>query len=250
MASRITVVNAPLDDLPFSNYFANLIVSESHLLNGDLPCDAKDVARHLKPCGGVTILGQPKSASGGRKTLPSETLVQWLTEFYHESEGDVRADAPWFMVQRGKLAGVGDWSHQYGNVANTSYTEDHRIRDGLGVLWYGDPGPSAMINRHEAAGAPLSTNGRMFIQGTDRLMAYDAYNGNFLWDYENPGAIRTGVFNNRETHNLAASDDALYAAVDNKCVAFEAATGKILAEYTTPESSDGVPRAWAYLGLR
>ena len=28
----------------------------------------------------------------------------------------------------------------------------------LGVLWYGDPGPSKMINRHEAASAPLSTN--------------------------------------------------------------------------------------------
>ncbi len=74
-------------------------------------------------------------------------------------------------------------------------------------MWYGDPGPSSMINRHEAAGAPLSTNGRMFIQGTDSIMAYDAYNGTFLWEHQNPGAIRTGVFNNRETHNLAASDD-------------------------------------------
>jgi outer membrane protein assembly factor BamB len=132
-------------------------------------------------------------------------------------------------------------------VANTSYSDDHRIREGLGVLWYGDPGPSAMINRHEAAGAPLSTNGRMFIQGIDSIMAYDAYNGTFLWEHDNPGAIRTGVFNNRETHNLAASDDRLFAAVANKCTAFDAATGQVVAEYTTPESSDGIPRAWAYL---
>ena len=104
-----------------------------------------------------------------------------------------------------------------------------------------------MINRHEAAGAPLSTNGRMFIQGTDRLLAYDAYNGNFLWEYENPGAIRTGVFNNRETHNLAASDDALFVAVGDTCRALDAATGEIAAEYKTPKSSDGIERAWAYL---
>ena len=78
-------------------------------------------------------------------------------------------------------------------------------------------------------------------------MAYDAYNGTFLWEHKNPGAIRTGVFNNRETHNLAASDDRLYAAAENKCTALDAATGEVVAEYMTPESSDGVPRAWAYL---
>jgi outer membrane protein assembly factor BamB len=87
----------------------------------------------------------------------------------------------------------------------------------------------------------------MFIQGTDRLMAYDAYNGTFLWDYENPGAIRTGVFNNRETHNLAASDDSLYVAIDNQCIALDAATGRVTATYQTPESADGIERAWAYL---
>ena len=170
-----------------------------------------------------------------------------MTQFYYQDEGEVTTDAPWFALRRGKLAGAGEWSHQYGNVANTSYTEDHRIRGGLGVLWYGDPGPSAMINRHEAAGAPLSTGGRMFIQGTDRLMAYDAYNGTFLWEHENPGAIRTGVFNNRETHNLAASEEVLYAAVNDQCTALDAATGKVVATYTTPEPSDGIPRAWAYL---
>jgi len=89
----------------------------------------------------------------------------------------------------------------------------------------------------------------MFIQGTDRLMAYDAYNGAFLWDYENPGAIRTGVFNNRETHNLAATDDVLYVAVDDTCTGLDAATGKPVASYTTPSSQDGVSRAWAYVAV-
>ncbi|MCG8650301.1 MAG: PQQ-like beta-propeller repeat protein, partial [Pirellulales bacterium] len=246
-ATAVTVLNLPLDRLPLSNYFANLIVSDSLLLNGKLPCRPEHVARHLKPCGGVAILGRPTSAPQLADSVDNQTITQWLTELYYEDEGEVIADAPWFMLRRGKLAGAGSWSHQYGNVANTSFSNDHRIRDGLGVLWYGDPGPSAMINRHEAAGAPLSTNGRMFIQGTDSLMAYDAYNGAFLWEHHNPGAIRTGVFNNRETHNLAASDDRLYAAAGNRCTAFNAATGDIEAEYTTPESSDGVPRDWAYL---
>jgi outer membrane protein assembly factor BamB len=246
-ATQVTVVESPLNDIPFSNYFANLIVSESMLATGELPCPADSLSRFLKPCGGVALIGKSNRLKPQTDPASEEEMLAWLTEFYQTDEGDVVADAPWYLLRRGKLAGAGDWSHQYGNAANTSFANDHRIRDGLGVLWYGDPGPSAMINRHEAAGAPLSTNGRMFIQGTDRLMAYDAYNGTFLWDYENPGAIRTGVFNNRETHNLAASDEALYVAVDNTCTVLDAATGKAVAQYKTPPSPDGLQRAWAYL---
>lgn len=254
-ATRVTIVNAPLansqvtgmNELPFSNYFANLIVSDSYLLSGRLPCEPERVARHLKPCGGVAVLGRPADAPPSVNAASGQQVTEWLTEFYRQNEGEVVAASPWFSLRRGKLAGAGDWSHQYGNVANTSCTDDRRIRDGLGVLWYGDPGPNAMVNRHEAAGAPLSTNGRMFIQGTDSVMAYDAYNGTFLWEYQNPGAIRTGVFNNRETHNLAASDEALYVAVGNTCTALEAGTGAVLAEYQTPDASDGIERAWAYL---
>lgn len=240
--TRVTIVNSPLSEIPFSNYFANLIVSDTQLRTGEIPCSSEDVSRFLKPCGGVAIL------SGGDQTADTAARTkEWLTELYHQDEGELVIQEPWYYLKRGKLPGAGDWSHQYGNVANTSYTDDHRIRDGLGVLWYGDPGPSAMLNRHEAAGAPLSTNGRMFIQGTDKIMAYDAYNGTFLWEYKNPGAIRTGVFNNRETHNLAASDNHLFAAVNDTCAAIDAHTGEVTAEYKTPKPSDGVPRAWAYL---
>ena len=243
--TRITITSAPLDDLPFANYFANLIVSDAHFVTGEVPGNAREFARLLKPCGGTAVLVQPHNTSDA--DAAEQKMTAWVTDLFVEGEGDVVASAEACSFERGKLPGAGDWSHQYGNAANTSYTEDFRIKDGLGVLWYGDPGPSAMINRHEAAGAPLSTNGRMFIQGTDSVMAYDAYNGTFLWEYENPGAIRTGVFNNRETHNLAASDDALYVAVNDTCTALDAATGKVLAEFETPESSDGVDRAWAYL---
>lgn len=245
--TRITVVNKPIDELPLSNYFANLIVSDSMLLTGQLPGDPEKIARHLKPCGGIVILGRPADAPPVPDAATDDETIAWLTQFYQQEEGEVITGSPWQMLRRGKLAGAGNWSHQYGNVANTSFSDDHRVRDGLGVLWYGDPGPSSMINRHEAAGAPLSTNGRMFIQGTDKVMAYDAYNGTFLWDYENPGAIRTGVFNNRETHNLAASDDALYVAINDQCVELDAATGAVNKTYQTPESADGVQRAWAYL---
>lgn len=247
-ATRVTVINHSLNEIPFSNYFANLIVSDTQLITGEIPADASSVARFLKPCGGIAMLGRPAESAGLKPVSRNRGAADgWLTSLFHASEGELINQDSWSMYRRGKLPGAGQWTHQYGNPANTSFTNDQRVRDGLGVLWYGDPGPSSMINRHEAAGAPLSTNGRMFIQGTDRIMAYDAYNGTFLWDYENPGAIRTGVFNNRETHNLAASDDVLYMAVGDTCVGLDAATGKVVSEFKTPASKDGIERAWAYV---
>lgn len=237
--SRVTVVECSENQIPFSNYFANLIVSESQIRTGTMPVDVESVARFLKPCGGVAML----SDSAGNGNASSD----WTAEMVRTVPGEATSTGAWNSFRRGQLPGAGAWSHQYGNVANTSLSDDARVRDGLGVLWYGDPGPSSMINRHEAAGAPLSTNGRMFIQGVDSVMAYDAYNGNFLWEHDNPGAIRTGVFNNRETHNLAASDDALFVAVEDKCTELDGATGDVVAEFQIPASPDGIDRAWAYV---
>ena len=245
-ATRITIVQAAYDRLPFSNYFANLIVSDSQIREGVMPCSAEWIADFVKPCGGVAMLRLSPPSLGGQQT---DANAAWLTDLMHRDEGQLTQAAEWGVFRRGKLPGAGEWSHQYGNAANTSMSEDQRVRDGLGVLWYGDPGPSSMINRHEAAGAPLSTNGRMFIQGTESILAYDAYNGNFLWEFENPGAQRTGVFNNRETHNLVASDEVLYVAIADKCLALDAASGRVAAEYQTPQSTDGIQRAWAYVAV-
>ena len=95
-------------------------------------------------------------------------------------------DGSWVMLTRGKLPGAGNWSHQYGDPGNTASSDDRRLKGGLGVLWYGDPGPGKMVNRHSGAVGPLSVDGRLFVQGENSVMAYDAYNGLFLW-----GASRT-----------------------------------------------------------
>ena len=242
-ATRVTVLNLSYENIPMSNYFANLILSESQLLSGSFPCDPQTIARFLKPCGG-TFVAKRVLVEG---SPVDEKADQWLANLFAINEGELKLESRFGLLTRGKLPGAGEWTHQYGNIANTSMSNDMRVKDGLGVLWYGDPGPSMMINRHEAAGAPLSTNGRMFIQGTDSIMAYDAYNGTFLWSYDNPGAIRTGVFNNRETHNLCANDDTLFMAINDTCQALDAASGRVKHSFETPTSSDGVERAWAFV---
>jgi outer membrane protein assembly factor BamB len=243
--TRVTVFHGQPDDTGLSNYFANLVVSESMLTSGKLPATAIELGRYVKPCGGVACFGAPRSA--GALPLATDILKRELTSVYLRDDADVQAEDNWVILRRGKLAGAGEWSHQYGSPDNACFSNDLRVKGSLGVLWYGDPGPNKTINRHEAAAAPLSTNGRFFTQGIDSVRAYDAYNGQFLWEYENPGAIRTGVFNNHETSNLAANDDSLFVVVGNTCTQLDAATGEIKAQHKTPPSSDGIQRDWGYV---
>ncbi|MFT5527950.1 MAG: outer membrane protein assembly factor BamB, partial [Pirellulaceae bacterium] len=241
---RIKVFQAAPDKSPLSNYFANLVVSDSMLIDAALPTAGVELGRFIKPCGGIACLGYPANVN---HTQTPDQLSKEVAKMYLRDDSETETIDNWVVLKRGKLAGAGEWSHQYGNVANTSLSEDYRVKGALGVLWYGDPGPSQMINRHEAASAPLSTNGRFFVQGTDNIRAFDAYNGEFLWEHKNPGAIRTGVFNNYETSNLAASDDSLFVAAAQQCTVYNAATGKVEAELKAPQSDDGIERDWGYL---
>ena len=233
----VTILHADPERLPVSNYFANLVVSESMLTTGTFPGDLTDLCRRVKPCGGFLCYA-------GRNT---ELLEDVMKAMPSEEPLHVTADSELTVVRRGKLPGAGSWSHQYGDPSNVCYSYDYRVKDGLGVLWYGDPGPAKMVNRHEGAHAPLATNGRMFIQGIDSIMAYDAYNGTFLWEYKNPGAVRTGVFNNEDTSNIAASDDHVFVAVEDKCTVLDAATGEAVGVHAIPEPRDNLPRGWSFV---
>ena len=153
------------------------------------------------------------------------------------------------VIKRGALPGAGSWSHLYGTPANTAIGDETRVQSELGVLWYGDPGPGEMVNRHEGAVGPLATGGRLFVQGESTISAYDAYNGTFLWRYENPKAIRTGVFQNQNPGNLAATEDRLFHFVRHECFELDAATGQILRIHRLPPSKDDGRNEWGYLAV-
>ncbi len=235
---RITIHEAASGEIPYSNYFANLVVSDTHLLTGRVPVAGDVVARHLKPCGGAICLGG---------THPFDNA--WRNSLGLSDQSVTELGDGFTVLQRGKLPGAGSWSHQYGDAGNTACSEDQLIRGGLGVLWYGDPGPGKTINRHDGAVGPVSTNGRMFIQGVDSLMAYDAYNGQFLWEFNNSKAIRTGVFQNHAPGNLVATDDSVFMMLDSRCLQLDAATGQVQATHLLPKDKSVKEHEWGYVAL-
>ena len=100
---RVTVHHADPSSLPYSNYFANLIVSDSLLLTGKIPGDPSRIARHLKPCGGVVCLGKPENSPGPRPT--TNQLTTWLEGMQLEDQAKVETDLPYATLTRGKLPG-------------------------------------------------------------------------------------------------------------------------------------------------
>ncbi|APZ91926.1 PQQ-binding-like beta-propeller repeat protein [Fuerstiella marisgermanici] len=262
--SRVTVHNFDVADIPYSNYFANLIVSDEFVKTGKLKTDPTLIARHLKPAGGVMCLGQPDgdsaTAAAALKTVEAE-FAKDKDSVAADAEADdeaaktvansaTKTEGGFATLTRAILPGAGSWSHQYGNAANTAVSDEKRVTGGLGVLWYGDPGIGEMVNRHDGAVGPLAVGGRLIVQGQTTIRAYDAYNGLFLWNYDNPKGIRLGVYKGVSPGNLAATEDRLFHFIGPKCFELDAATGETLRVHDLPESRANGKHQWGYIAVK
>ena len=244
--SRVTVMHLPKGPLPYSDYFANVIVCEAGFFAGDPAVPAEDVARMLKPCGGLVFLEKPADAKE-----PPPAMRAWMEALLKDLERNGQAKPAaatkgWVVLERGQLADVDAWTHEYGNAGGTASSDDGRVQGPLGILWYGRPGPAEMPSRHASAASPLAADGRLFIQGENVVMAYDAYNGVQLWRREIPGAIRLGL--KTRCSNLAARNDSLFLAIQDKCLRLDAATGKTLHTYQTPKGEGS--STWRYVATK
>lgn len=244
LGGRVVVQQWPLDKVPYADYFADLIVSESALVAGRLP-DAAEMFRMLKPLGGVALIGQPGQRAEGVAPLEAARVDQWLARA--RFEGAKRIDAPgaWAKIVRGPLPGAGSWTHLYANAANTACGDDQRVKAPLGVLWFGHPGPGMMLNRHERAAGPLAIDGRLFVQGESVVMALDAYNGLKLWERAIAGARRPNA--SHDGSNMALNRTGLFVAVKDKCLRLDPATGRTLNTYDMPDAVGAKARRWGYV---
>jgi outer membrane protein assembly factor BamB len=246
---RVTVHCRDLDSVPYASYFANLIVSDDLVTRGRMPRAAlATAARCLKPHGGVVCLGRRAGAPGALVEAGElRELAEGLGLGDEAREARAAQGGDWAALVRGALPGTGSWSHQYGEPGNTASSGDERIKGGLSVLWYGDPGPGKMVNRHEGAVGPVAVSGRFFLHGETTLMAYDTYNGLFLWERENAEAVRTGVFQNASPANLVASEDRVFYLSGPSCIELDAASGELKREHPLPPSKDASIYEWSYV---
>ncbi len=238
---RVSVHHGEYASLPYGAFFANLVIApnlESLNLEQE-KVNLNWLKRMIRPAGGTLCVG-----------LSTDTPFSVVTEL-NQSFQDFgitmrkETDRGWFMATRGTLVGAGEWSHQYGGADNSSCSQDALVHGELGVLWWGDPGPRPMPDRGPRNPAPISVNGRLFIQGDRVLFGLDSYNGTILWNYFSPEMRRANL--PRDCSNMIGTHDFLYVAQGRYCVGIEGDTGKrsLRFEAVRPE---GTPKVdWGYL---
>ena len=170
---------------------------------------------------------------------------QQLLAAFDFGEVGKSADSKWAYVERGALPGAGSWTHQYANEGNTSSSREARLRAPLGVLWYGDPGPTEMINRHAQGSPPVSLDGRLFAVGRDVVLAYDAYNGTKLWERSYAGGPRLRT--RSKPGALVAAKDGVFLATEEECLQFHPETGEKIHAFQIPEAVAERRARWSYL---
>jgi outer membrane protein assembly factor BamB len=228
--SRVRVEHNDGRPLSHPPYFANLVIWRRGLAGAATAADG--VRRVLRPHGGVAWLAGP---AGGPNTWPAPGF-------------EVRRDGEWTIVRRGPLDGEGEWTHLYADAGNTGGSGDRQTALPLGALWFGDPGPADMIDRHARGMAPLSAGGRLFVAGHNVLIAVDAYNGLELWRRELSPGGRTHV--HLMGGNLALSPGGLFIALDDRTLRLDPATGETLATYELPAREDGEQRRWGWIAVQ
>ncbi|MHC4983503.1 MAG: outer membrane protein assembly factor BamB family protein [Planctomycetota bacterium] len=145
------------------------------------------------------------------------------------------------VVKRGPLKGAGRWTHFYADPGNTACSQEKLVRGALSVQWFGRPGPRNIVDRHNRGLAPLYANGLMFVPGYDYIACVDAYNGSVLWERALAGSARAIALKN--CGNMAAADDVLYVAAGDRCLAFDAISGKVERKFDVPSAGGD----WGYV---
>jgi outer membrane protein assembly factor BamB len=244
-------------------YIANLVVvGESLATHLSEPRVLQAAYESVRPYGGRLWIQADKARS---EALVNEIAAANLPQakIYVEAGGVA-------IIREGALAGSADWTHQYGNVANTVKSDDRRVKLPLGLLWFGGNTHNDVLPRHGHGPSEQVIDGRLFIEGMDCLSARDVYTGRVLWKREFAELGNFGIYfdesytnvplstvygqkhipgANARGANFVATSEAIYLLATNKCLVLDPATGKLLRKIEASFGSPSEATRWAYIGV-
>jgi len=101
---------------------------------------------------------------------------------------DIRKGLGYLRISRtGALQGAADWTHNYGDIANTVKSDDDIVKAPLGILWFGGNSNLDVLPRHGHGPSEQVIDGRLIIQGISSISARDVYTGRMIWKKEIEG---------------------------------------------------------------
>lgn len=245
-------------------YIANLVVlSPSAAASVSDAQSLTSIYQSVRPYGGVLWSPGSKAQTSRLAALAQSANL--------EKAKIQQTDDGLKITREGALPDTADWTHQYGDIANSVKSDDRRVKLPLGVLWFGGNSNDDVLPRHGHGPPELVIGGRTFLEGINSLSARDVYTGRVLWkrDFEDLGTF--GIYYN-ETYadtpldpaynqkhipgangrgsNFTATEDTVYLALRDECLAIDAARGKTRKTIKLPqrEGQSEAPQ-WGFIGV-
>ncbi len=155
--------------------------------------------------------------------------------------------------KRGSLKGSGEWSHMYGRADNSAFggesLSNASNRSDLLTQWIGRPGPRYQTDRQNRKPSPLAAGGRLFLQGQQRMIALDSYNGSVLWSVESPTVMRWNV--PHDSSNWCADEKGVYVAAHHQVWFLNGRTGNLDKQFKIPAHESITEEFdWGYLARK
>jgi outer membrane protein assembly factor BamB len=222
-----------LNRLPVISEIADLV-----WVNNGSAFNADEVIRLISPKQYALVNGVSDVEEWLKKSI-----LNWQVEVEKYDDNTI-------LMVKNSIGNTGDWTHQYGRADNSSFggeslygsssTEDFEVQ------WMGRPGPRFQTDRSGRKPSPLAVNGKLFVQGNERVIAINVYNGTIFWEKDFPGLIRMNVA--RDCSNWAAGDKLIYMVINNKLLKVSQQTGDVVAVLNAANYHDKKSN-WSYIGL-
>lgn len=262
--SRAAVLQGEIGTMPVPPYWVSLVVVEDVAAAG---LDEGKTALErmydvLRPYSGTAWISANKQQQLGLYRQLANTDLPGCQIDDLEAALVVRRAGP--------VPGSADWTHQYGDVANTVCSND-RLKVPLGLLWFGEESAFGDVLPRHAHGPPEQVvEGRLFIEGLNSISARDVYTGRTLWQRTLKGLGNFGVYydtsfkhdfrdltynqehipgaNSRGT-NFVATADRVYVVQKSECHVLDADTGLTQQIFALPNPDGEGEADWGYIGI-
>jgi outer membrane protein assembly factor BamB len=260
---RVTIHQGDPVSFKAPPYVASLIVIGESAVEG--LSDEKvlaEVYRSVRPYGGRLWI--PVSHERG------DSLAEMLRAAKLPKAEIAVTDRGLIATRQGALPGAADWTHAYGDAANTVKSNDRLVRLPLGLLWFGGNSNTDVLPRHSHGPSEQVIGGRLFIEGMNCLSARDVYTGRVLWNrrFEDLGTfdvyydesyddtpLSTGYNQvhlpgaNARGTNYVATEEGVYLALESECLLLDAATGETRKRFRLPSENGQMPPLWGFIGV-
>jgi len=259
-ASKVAFLQNTPESIDFAPYFSSLTIIENidNYSSESAKMLLSKVYASTRPFGGKIWIGGSNSNLANIINYAETSSFDGLNVINSNSEKVL-------LSFEGAPEGSANWTHLYGDIANTVKSDDDLVKLPLGVLWFGGNSNMDVLPRHGHGPPEQIIDGKLIIQGNNSLSARDVYTGRVLWKKEFETLNNFGSFFNEsyvddplttaynQEHlpgtnirgtNYIVTSDLVYVAQGIACQVLDIETGEKIKTMWMPDRAQ-----CAYLGV-